>query len=112
MKKFHVALSTDDLESSVSEYTRRLGAEPCVVIRDQYALWRTESVNLSVRLDPAGKPGTLRHLGWEDSEAAEFQTDNDCNGVLWENFSATQQAEEIEAIWPGTGYSPERGETS
>ncbi len=30
----------------------------------------------------------------------------DVNGILWEIVTAETQAEEIEAVWPGTGYVP------
>ncbi|MFL2547441.1 MAG: hypothetical protein ACJ0SL_08815 [Candidatus Rariloculaceae bacterium] len=69
-------------------------------------MWRTEIVNLSVRLDPDCEPGALRHLGWEDPEAAEFSTSTDANGIVWEHFSAQQQADEIEEFFPGTDYRP------
>jgi hypothetical protein len=45
-------------------------------------------------------------LGWEDPEALEFTSTTDVNDIVWEHFSAEQQAEEIEKTWPGTGYMP------
>ncbi|MGD2182034.1 hypothetical protein [Lusitaniella coriacea] len=107
MKKFHLAIATNNIEATVKDYSHRLGCEPCVVVADRYALWRTESLNLSVRQDPSCQPGELRHLGWEDPEAKEFTSEKDVNGLLWENFSPQQQADEIEEIWSGTGYIPD-----
>jgi catechol 2,3-dioxygenase-like lactoylglutathione lyase family enzyme len=98
-KIFHLALSVSDLEASVKDYSRRLGAQPTLVIPNQYALWRTNSINLSIRVTKE-TPQTLRHLGWEDSEATEFSMDTDVNGILWERFSSIHQDEEIEQIWP------------
>jgi hypothetical protein len=106
MRKLHIALATKDLDRSISDYSERLKSEPCVVVSGEYALWRTADLNLSVRLDLNSEPGTLRHLGWEDSEAAEFSTSTDANGIVWEHFSAQQQAAEIEELWPGIDYRP------
>ncbi len=107
MRKIHLAIAADDIEKTVEDYSKRLHCDPCVVVPNEYALWRTESVNISVRQDRDCKSGELRHLGWEDDNATEFTTEVDVNGVPWEKFSAHQQAEEIEKVWPGTGYEPE-----
>lgn len=101
MKRIHVALSVDDLAASIRDYTLRLEAEPTVVIGDEYALWRTPHINLSLRRDGSAS-GALRHLGWEDSEALEFSAEEDVNGILWERFSADAQDAEIEENWPGS----------
>lgn len=71
---------------------------------NEYALWRTESLNLSIRQDPSGKSGQLRHLGFEDPTAGSFTKTTDVNGIVWENFNAQQQADEINAIWPDAEY--------
>ena len=106
MKKIHLAIATNDIEKTVEDYSKRLGCEPCVVVPNQYALWRTNSINMSIRQDASCKPGELRHLGWEDPEAEEFSSEKDVHNIVWEHFSAQQQAEEIEKAWPGTGYVP------
>lgn len=106
MKKIHIALATNNIEKTVKDYNQRLGCKPCIIVPQQYALWRTDSLNLSVRQDASCKPGDLRHLGWEDSEAMKFSKETDVNDVVWEHFSAQQQAQEIEEAWPGTGYVP------
>ncbi|MET0154592.1 MAG: hypothetical protein ABW189_00585 [Rickettsiales bacterium] len=98
MKRIHIAISVTDIEKSVQEYSRRLGVQPDVVIPDEYALWRNEVVNFSVRVDPSSEK--LRHLGWEDDDAASFTKETDCNGIVWERFSAKDQKKEIHAIWP------------
>ncbi|MEQ8352947.1 MAG: hypothetical protein RH862_15775 [Leptospiraceae bacterium] len=105
MKRFHIALSTSDIDESVKDYTKRLGAEPVSVIAGEYALWRTESLNVSIRQDPSTPSGALRHLGWEDPEATGFSAEKDCNGILWERFSASHQEEEIRGIWPDAKIS-------
>ena len=106
MKKLHVAIATNNIAASIQDYTVRLGSAPCVVVDNEYALWRTETVNMSVRQDSSSTPGELRHLGWEDPEALEFALSTDVNNIVWEHFSADQQAVEIEQTWPGTGYTP------
>ena len=106
MKRFHLALSTADITATIIDYNKRLGFPPCVIIPGEYALWRNDCLNISVRLDTDCKPGELRHLGWETPAAAGFTETIDVNGITWEEFTAEQQAQEIEAIWPGTGYRP------
>ncbi|NJL99485.1 MAG: hypothetical protein HC924_12135 [Synechococcaceae cyanobacterium SM2_3_2] len=98
MRRIHLAIAVTDLQASISDYSARLGMDPEVVIPGEYALWRTDSVNLSIRYTEED-PGTLRHLGWEDDEASQHTTDIDCNGIVWEHFSAHHQAEEIRALW-------------
>ncbi len=101
MKRFHLALSVKDIQASIEDYSRRLGREPCAVIEGEYALWRTDTLNVSIRRtdDPPG----LRHLGWEDPSAESFSAEPDTNGIVWERFSAELQKREIDAIWPPKG---------
>ncbi len=93
--KIHIAISTDKIAETVKEYSERLGVDPCSYITNEYALWRTESVNMSVRQDASCKPGELRHLGWEDETVTEFSQDDDVNGITWERFNSQLQADEI-----------------
>ena len=106
MKKLHLALATHDIAATVADYTTRLECAPEVVVPGDYALWRTATLNLSVRYDTRCAPGELRHLGWEDAAVTEFTSEKDVNGILWERFTAGQQAEEIQQAWPGSGYKP------
>ena len=106
MKKLHIALGVSDIEQSVLEYSTRLNQEPDLVISGEYALWRTNTLNMSIRRVPDEKSGQLRHLGWENPEATAFTAAEDSNGILWEEFTAQQQASEIERAWPGTQYQP------
>lgn len=101
MKRIHIALSTTDIAASVADYNKRLGAKPVALIPDEYALWRTAEVNLSIRKDKSKTSGTLRHLGFENSDASGFKAERDVNGILWEAFNTTAQDDEIERIWPG-----------
>lgn len=63
--KFHIAIATYDIEATVKDYSKRLGIAPCSFIIGEYALWRTQTLNVSVRQDKHYKSGELRHLGWE-----------------------------------------------
>lgn len=107
MKKLHLAIATEDVASTVEDYSKRLGFRPCLVIAGEYALWRNPCINLSVRRDSNCRPGHLRHLGWEDAGATEFSTSEDVNTLVWERFTAEQQAAEILSIWPDVDYVPE-----
>jgi catechol 2,3-dioxygenase-like lactoylglutathione lyase family enzyme len=107
VNKLHIAIATNNIEETIKDYTTRLGVEPCSFIVNEYALWRTEALNFSVRQDSTCKPGELRHLGWEDPSAQEFSQDTDINGIIWERFSAKQQADEINEIWPEANFIPE-----
>ena len=99
MRRFHIALSVADVAESVIDYSRRLGTDPAVVVPNEYALWRTEILNFSIRRTHE-RPGTLRHVGWEDAAAPDFSVQKDVNGLAWEHFSPVAQAEEIRRQWP------------
>ncbi|WP_447969571.1 hypothetical protein [Nitrospira sp. M1] len=106
MKKLHIAIGVSNIDTSVEEYSHRFGMEAEIVVPGQYALWRTQTLNVSIRKVADDVVGQIRHLGWEDPEAMAFTSEYDINHILWEKFSATQQAQEIEQTWPGTGYKP------
>jgi hypothetical protein len=96
--RFHVALGVPDVARSVPEYSLRFGREPSVHIPDEYALWRTEQVNFSIRR--AEGPAALRHLGTEDPAAMSFSEEVDVNGIVWERFTAQEQLAEIRRHFP------------
>jgi hypothetical protein len=96
-RRLHVALGVCEVDRCIVDYSARLGCPPSVHVPGKYALWRSDEVNLSIRL--ADAPG-LRHLGWEDPSAAAFSTDTDVNGIVWEHFAAEHQRAEIRLLWP------------
>lgn len=99
-----MASAVGDLRGAVEAYNRFLGARPALVVPEQYALYRTPQLNLSLRkTDDA--PGTIRHLGFEDERASAFTEFKDNDGVVWERFTAEQQAQEIRAVWPEVEYA-------
>jgi catechol 2,3-dioxygenase-like lactoylglutathione lyase family enzyme len=96
--RFHIALGVPDVARSVSEYSVRLGLAPTVHVANEYALWRTDQVNFSIRR--VDGPAALRHLGLEDPTAASFSEETDVNGIVWERFTAEEQLVEIWRYWP------------
>ncbi len=104
LQRFHLAIGVADIQKSVEDYSRRLGCPPVLVIEGEYALWRTPTLNFSIRKTVTATAGIVRHLGWEDASATEFSVETDVNGILWERFSAGQQADEIHTLWPRTQY--------
>jgi len=107
MKRIHVALAVSNLADAVADTRHRLGVEPCVVVPDTYALFRTASANLSLT-ENAEQAGQLRHLGIEDPEATEFAAESGPDGLVWERFTAEQQADEINTYWPQANYTPDK----
>ena len=107
MKRIHVALAVSSLDDAVADTRHRLGVEPCVVVPDTYALFRTASVNLSLTVN-AERAGQLRHLGVEDPQAEAFAAEPGPDGLVWERFTAEQQADEINTCWPQANYTPDR----
>jgi len=100
-RKIHIALSVGKLDEIIDDYSRRLGCKPEVIVQNQYALWRTETVNLSIRVDPEVAPGSLRHLGFEDENVEGFTSSTDPLGIVWESFREQDQKAEINDAWPG-----------
>jgi hypothetical protein len=103
--KVHLAVAVADIEKSVAEYTRLLGSLPVHVVPGEYALWRTEVLNFSIRR-VEGEVGRVRHVGFERDDAMSFQEYRDLNGLVWETFSKEEQAREILATWPDEPYVP------
>jgi len=101
VRRFHIAIGVADIAASIADYSIRLGCTPIATVAGQYALWRTDTLNFSIRLDPTAS-GKVRHIGWEDPAAIEVSMEHDINGIQWEHFSAELQLDEIKNIWPTT----------
>ena len=106
VKRIHVALAVSKLDDAIADTRNRLGVEPCVVVPDTYALFRTASANISLT-ENAKEAGQLRHLGIEDPEAVGFTAEPGPDGLVWERFTSEQQANEINTYWPQVNYTPE-----
>jgi len=98
MRRFHIALAVANLADSVRDYSARLGVEPTAVVAGKYAMWRTAQLNFSINQIPE-RAGQLRHLGLEDSAAADFSSDHDVNGIEWELFSPKAQDDKIVEVY-------------
>ena len=98
MRRFHIALAVADLQSSIRDYSTRLGVQPSAVVAGKYAMWRTAALNFSINEIPQ-RAGQLRHLGFEDPDAGDFSVERDVNGIEWELFSPTAQDEKIVKIY-------------
>jgi hypothetical protein len=104
MKKFHIAIAVEDIKKSIADYSEKLSAEPEIIILDEYALWRTATLNFSIRKTADVPIGTVRHIGWEDAKETEFKKNKDVNGLLWESFNAEGQRAEIREAWPDAEF--------
>ena len=60
MKRFHIALAVGDLDSSIDDYSTRLGQRPTVIVSSKYAMWRTDTLNFSINQIP--DPVSYTHL--------------------------------------------------
>jgi catechol 2,3-dioxygenase-like lactoylglutathione lyase family enzyme len=99
MRRFHIAVGVRNIDASIADYASRLGAAPVLIVPGEYALWRTDALNFSIRQSDTDA-GRVRHLGWEDDAATEFVGETDVNGVLWERFNREAQLKEIRGLWP------------
>ena len=98
--RVHIAIAVTDINKSIDEYSQYLKCQPEKVIDNEYALFRAESLNLSLRVTK-DEAGTVRHLGFEDESFDGFSTFTDSNGLLWEQFNRKEQLKEIDEAWPG-----------
>lgn len=95
MKRFHISIAVEDFAASVFDYSKRLGAPPCVVKENRYALWRTELLNFSISCKPGQPAGLVRHIGFEDGSETGLREETDVNGIIWEYFTPRAQEQEI-----------------
>lgn len=105
-RKFHLAFAVTDISASIQDYSERLGVEPVVIVKNEYALWRTDQLNFSIRTVAEGQSIGFRHMGWEDDSAKGMSESVDSNGLLWEAFTAEVQLEEILELWPDAQMQP------
>jgi hypothetical protein len=103
--KTHIAISVKDIETSIEEYNKFLKCSPVLIVKNEYALWRTKEINLSLRKTDE-HPGVIRHIGFESEKHKGFNSFTDSNGVLWELFDKEAQAKEINDLWDNANYHP------
>lgn len=72
MKRFHVHLHVDDLQKSITFYSKLFAAEPTRVETD-YAKWMLEDprINFAISTRGSGKAG-LDHLGFQVDSTGEL----------------------------------------
>ena len=63
MKKFPIALGVSNIEESDRDYSLRFDQEADLVIPGEYAIWRTQTLNVSIRRVPLEDSAKLRHFG-------------------------------------------------
>jgi len=73
MKRLHVHVSVENLETAIPYYTAMFGAEP-VKVKDDYAKWSPEdlAVNFAVSKSCCGGARGVGHLGVEVDEDDEL----------------------------------------
>lgn len=104
MKRVHIAIMVNALLPSIEEYSQRFGVGPVCIVENTWALWLTPLLNFSIEVKP-DHHGQLKHLGFEDPEAASPHRETDINGLLWEQFTQEQQKDLIFKLWPNAQYS-------
>ncbi|NYT27615.1 MAG: hypothetical protein H0A76_06780 [Candidatus Thiodubiliella endoseptemdiera] len=103
MKKFHISIAVDDIDKSIKEYSKRLGCDPYLKVHDEYALWRTNTLNFSIGKNKEDS-GNIMHIGWEDSRLRYFKEEIDINGITWEYFDSKSQENKINKNWKSVNY--------
>ena len=76
MKRFHVHAHVEDLQKSISFYTRLFAAEPTRVESD-YAKWMLEDPRINFAISTRGEQPGIDHLGIQadsDEELAELKS--------------------------------------
>ena len=72
MKRMHIHISVDDLQTSIKFYSAMLGADP-TVSRTDYAKWAIDNpkVNLAISQQAGNQPG-IDHLGIQAETGEEL----------------------------------------
>jgi predicted enzyme related to lactoylglutathione lyase len=71
MKRFHVHVSVQDLESAVKFYSSLFGVAPTVQQPD-YAKWMLEDPRVNFAISSRGAPAGVNHLGLQVESADEL----------------------------------------
>jgi hypothetical protein len=73
MKRFHVHVAVDDLQSNIRFYSSFFGSAPTVV-KDDYAKWMIDDPRINFAISKRGRKAGVNHLGIQvesDDELAE-----------------------------------------
>ena len=71
MKRFHVHVNVDQLDSSIRFYTTLFGAAPSV-IKPDYAKWMLDDPRINFAISQRGRQPGVDHLGLQAEDAAEL----------------------------------------
>ena len=71
MKRLHVHVAVDDLETSKAFYATLFGAEPSLV-KDDYAKWMLEDPRVNFAISARGRVAGVDHLGIQVENAEEL----------------------------------------
>lgn len=73
MKRFHVHVAVDDLDTNICFYSTVFGARPTVQKTD-YAKWMMEDPRLNFAISKRGAKAGLDHLGFQVDTEEELKT--------------------------------------
>jgi hypothetical protein len=71
MKRFHVHVNVDQLDSSIRFYTTLFGVDPSVVKSD-YAKWMLDDPRVNFAISSRGRASGVDHLGLQAESADEL----------------------------------------
>lgn len=71
MKRFHVHVNVEHLDSSIRFYTTLFGAEPSVV-KDDYAKWMLDDPRINFAISQRGRMPGVDHLGLQAEDGGEL----------------------------------------
>ncbi len=71
MKRFHVHLNVDQLDSSIRFYTTLFGTAPSV-LKSDYAKWMLEDPRINFAISQRGRAPGVDHLGLQVEDDAEL----------------------------------------
>ena len=71
MKRFHVHLNVDQLDSSIGFYTTLFGTAP-TVLKSDYAKWMLDDPRINFAISQRGRAAGLDHLGMQVEDEAEL----------------------------------------
>lgn len=96
-KRFHMTLQVPNLDQSIIEYSEIFNQEPCCVIPQRLALWRTPELNFLLR-DSGKKRMAVLQLGWEYDYLDNSQRFKDINQLSWLFFATHMQDDAINQL--------------
>lgn len=76
MKRFHVHVNVDQLDSSIRFYTTLFGVGPSVLKTD-YAKWMLEDPRVNFAISQRGRAAGVDHLGLQAEDSSELHSIGD-----------------------------------